>query len=113
MTGAVSPAVAAARAAQERVEACLQDGLNFRLEAGAGAGKTYFLVEALKKIIAERGPALIRAGQKVACITYTEVASPRPGRRNPSAVLAPPVGTIWRDATAGYASLSLGVRSEP
>jgi DNA helicase-2/ATP-dependent DNA helicase PcrA len=74
LTGEISPAVAAARAAQERVEACLQDGLNFRLEAGAGAGKTYSLVEALKKIIAERGPALIRAGQKVACITYTEVA---------------------------------------
>ncbi|WP_322891443.1 MULTISPECIES: UvrD-helicase domain-containing protein [unclassified Yoonia] len=74
MTGEISPAVAAARAAQERVEACLQDGLNFRLEAGAGAGKTYSLVEALKKIISERGPALIRAGQKVACITYTEVA---------------------------------------
>lgn len=74
MNGEISPAVAAAQAAQERVEACLRDGLNFRLEAGAGAGKTYSLVEALKKIIAERGPALIRAGQKVACITYTEVA---------------------------------------
>lgn len=52
----------------------LADGTNFRLEAGAGAGKTYSLVAALKKIIAEKGPALMHAGQKVACITYTEVA---------------------------------------
>lgn len=69
-----SPAVVAARKAQERVEAALADGKNFRLEAGAGAGKTYSLVAALKKIIAEEGPALIHAGQQVACITYTEVA---------------------------------------
>ena len=29
---------------------------------------------ALKKLIAERGLTLMRAGQQVACITYTEVA---------------------------------------
>lgn len=69
-----SPAVIAARKAQERLEAALADGKNFRLEAGAGAGKTYSLVAALKKLIAEQGPALIHAGQQVACITYTEVA---------------------------------------
>lgn len=69
-----SPAVVAAQKAQERLEIALAAGRNFRLEAGAGAGKTYSLVAALKKIIAERGPALIHAGQQVACITYTEVA---------------------------------------
>ena len=69
-----SPAVIAAQKAQERLEAALADGKNFRLEAGAGAGKTYSLVAALKTIIAEKGPALIHAGQQVACITYTEVA---------------------------------------
>ncbi|MGO8328254.1 UvrD-helicase domain-containing protein [Rhizobium ruizarguesonis] len=69
-----SPAVVAAQKAQERLEAALADGKNFRLEAGAGAGKTYSLVAALKRIIAEKGPALVHAGQKVACITYTEVA---------------------------------------
>jgi DNA helicase-2/ATP-dependent DNA helicase PcrA len=69
-----SPAVIAARQAQERLEAALAEGKNFRLEAGAGAGKTYSLVAALKKLIAEQGPALIHAGQQVACITYTEVA---------------------------------------
>lgn len=74
MTGKPSPAVVAAQHSQSRVEQCLANGTNFRLEAGAGAGKTYSLVAALKKIIAEKGPSLMHAGQKVACITYTEVA---------------------------------------
>lgn len=69
-----SPALKAAMSAQARVEACLDAGESFRLEAGAGAGKTYSLVAALKKLIAERGPSLLRAGQQVACITFTEVA---------------------------------------
>ncbi len=69
-----NPAVAAAEQAQAAVDACLDGGKSFRLEAGAGAGKTYSLVLALKKLIAERGRELQRAGQKVACITYTEVA---------------------------------------
>ncbi|ETD90205.1 UvrD-helicase domain-containing protein [Rhodobacter capsulatus] len=69
-----SPAVVAARQAQEKLEACLKAGEHFRLEAGAGAGKTYSLVAALRKLIAERGTALMNSGQKVACITYTEVA---------------------------------------
>jgi DNA helicase-2/ATP-dependent DNA helicase PcrA len=69
-----NPAIVAAQKAQARVDACLDGGRNFRLEAGAGAGKTFSLILALKKLIAERGRDLQRAGQKVACITYTEVA---------------------------------------
>lgn len=74
MTGQPTPAVVAAQQAQVRLDECLGNSQNFRLEAGAGAGKTYSLVAALKKIIAESGPALMHAGQQVACITYTEVA---------------------------------------
>lgn len=74
MTVQPSPAVVAAELAQARLNECLGNNQNFRLEAGAGAGKTYSLVAALKKIIAESGPALTHAGQQVACITYTEVA---------------------------------------
>ncbi|QWT21249.1 UvrD-helicase domain-containing protein [Bacillus sp. NP157] len=69
-----TPALQAAEEAQAKVEACLDARQSFRLEAGAGAGKTYSLVEALKKLIAERGPSLLQAGQQVACITFTEVA---------------------------------------
>jgi len=71
---AENPALLAAQAAQRKINAALDAGRSFRLEAGAGAGKTYSLVAALKRLIEERGSALIRTGQKVACITYTEVA---------------------------------------
>ncbi|MBU9132959.1 UvrD-helicase domain-containing protein [Burkholderia multivorans] len=69
-----NPALIAARDAQRRIDEALDAGRSFRLEAGAGAGKTYSLVAALKRLIAERGTTLVQAGQKVACITYTEVA---------------------------------------
>lgn len=69
-----NPALAAAREAQVKIENALDAGRSFRLEAGAGAGKTYSLVSALKRLIAERGSTLVKAGQKVACITFTEVA---------------------------------------
>lgn len=69
-----NPALKAARIAQEKVNACLDAGLSFRLEAGAGAGKTYSLVAALKRLIKERGHTLVQTGRRVACITYTEVA---------------------------------------
>lgn len=71
---AENPALNAAQEAQRKINEALDAGHSFRLEAGAGAGKTYSLVAALKRLIAERGPALVQAGQKVACITYTEVA---------------------------------------
>ncbi len=71
---AENPALIAAQEAQRKINEALDAGHSFRLEAGAGAGKTYSLVAALKRLIAERGPALVQAGQKVACITYTEVA---------------------------------------
>jgi DNA helicase II / ATP-dependent DNA helicase PcrA len=75
MTGALlNPAEKAAAEAQAQVNACLDQGTNFRLEAGAGAGKTYSLVEALKTLIAQRGEAMLRNGQQIACITFTEVA---------------------------------------
>lgn len=69
-----NPAIVAAEAAQTKVDACLDAGKSFRLEAGAGAGKTYSLVAALKRIIAERGRSLVHTDQRVACITFTEVA---------------------------------------
>jgi DNA helicase II / ATP-dependent DNA helicase PcrA len=71
----LSPAEVAAKEALAKVRACLDDGRSFRLEAGAGAGKTYSLVEALKYLIEKKGKSLLRANQHVACITYTNVAS--------------------------------------
>ncbi|GAB3787733.1 UvrD-helicase domain-containing protein [Spirosoma horti] len=44
------------------------------MEAGAGSGKTWTLVETLKYITQEKGSQLERTGQQVVCITYTNVA---------------------------------------
>lgn len=71
---AENPADAAGRVALERMFACLDDGRSFRLEAGAGAGKTYSLDKALRRLIDRRGTDLLRRGQQVGCITYTNVA---------------------------------------
>src|SRR4051794_14219138 len=71
---AENPADAAGRVALERMFACLDDGRSFRLEAGAGAGKTYSLDKALRRLIDRRGAELLRRGQQVGCITYTNVA---------------------------------------
>lgn len=72
--GELTPAIKAAAAAQQRINLCLDEGRDFRLEAGAGAGKTYSLVEALKRLIREQGEAMMQTGKKVACITFTENA---------------------------------------
>lgn len=72
--GQESPADAAGRIALERMFACLDEGRSFRLEAGAGAGKTYSLEKALRRLIDKRGTTLLRQRQQVGCITYTNVA---------------------------------------
>ncbi len=47
---------------------------HFVMVAGAGSGKTTSLVKALAQVERTRGSVLRRNGQKIACITYTEVA---------------------------------------
>jgi DNA helicase-2/ATP-dependent DNA helicase PcrA len=56
------------------VYACLEDGHSFLVEAGAGAGKTYTLIEVLQWLIDRRGRELVRNRQRIACITYTNIA---------------------------------------
>lgn len=69
-----TPAESASRVALERVYAALTDGRSFRLEAGAGAGKTYSLIKALQFLIDKHQREMPRRGQQIACITYTNVA---------------------------------------
>jgi len=69
-----TPAEAASRRALERVYACLEAGRSFRLEAGAGAGKTYSLIKALHFLIERNQREMPRRGQQIACITFTNVA---------------------------------------
>ena len=72
---AANPAEVAAQRALDEMFRCIRERKSFRLEAGAGAGKTYSLVKALQLIIDEEGVQLVRRHQKVACITYTNVAT--------------------------------------
>src|SRR3546814_5059297 len=74
MADGESPADAAGRVALERVFTCFDDGRSFRLEAGAGAGKTYSLEKALRRLLAPRGHELLRNRQQIGCITFTNVA---------------------------------------
>lgn len=53
---------------------CLREGRSFRLEAGAGAGKTYSLIKALKYLMGQYKDVFPRRGQQIACITFTNVA---------------------------------------
>lgn len=69
-----NPAEAASKTALQAVFACLDARKSFRLEAGAGAGKTYSLVEALKYLIGRHSVSMGRRSQQIACITFTNVA---------------------------------------
>jgi DNA helicase-2/ATP-dependent DNA helicase PcrA len=51
------------------------------MKAGAGSGKTTSLIKCLSSVIRMHGEKLRKARQRVACITYTEIAA----------------GEIWRD----------------
>lgn len=52
----------------------VKSGRSFRVEAGAGAGKTYSLERVIEWLDRERKAAYKVSGQHVACITYTNAA---------------------------------------
>lgn len=64
-----------ARIALGLVEESVKDRTSFILEAGAGAGKTYSLVHALRFLVDKKGSEFLRAGRRVACITFTNAAT--------------------------------------
>ena len=59
---------------QSEIYTAIDDYQNILFNAGAGAGKTYALIESLKHILKKHGDRLQRHNQKVVCITYTNVA---------------------------------------
>ncbi len=69
-----SPAEEASERALDEVYKSIERGQSFKLEAGAGAGKTYSLAEALKFLTKREGNLLRRLNQRIACITFTNVA---------------------------------------
>jgi DNA helicase-2/ATP-dependent DNA helicase PcrA len=70
-----SPALDAARQASKEMFEVITSNTCFRVEAGAGAGKTYSLVEALQHLIENKAGNYEKLGQQIACITYTNVAA--------------------------------------
>lgn len=54
---------------------CAAAPKSFIMVAGAGSGKTTSLIKALKAIIESHGETLRLRRQRVACITYTEIAA--------------------------------------
>lgn len=62
------------KTADQELEDCITNRTSFLLDAGAGAGKTYSLVKVLQLILLNHGSELRAKGQRVACITFTNVA---------------------------------------
>ena len=52
----------------------VESGKSFRVEAGAGAGKTYSLLRVIEWLDHERKNSYTITGQHIACITYTNAA---------------------------------------
>lgn len=59
---------------QQALNNCIENFISFRFNAGAGAGKTYALVEAIRFILKNKYVQLKSKNQQVICITYTNVA---------------------------------------
>ena len=60
---------------QEKIYLKIKEKDSVIFNAGAGAGKTYALVECLKYVIREYGKILKDNNQRIICITYTKVAA--------------------------------------
>ncbi len=58
----------------EEIIAALQQGQSFRVEAGAGSGKTYSLNKAIEWLQANKQKEYCKNKQNVICITYTNAA---------------------------------------
>lgn len=67
-----NPAELASIKSLSRIQQCIDNKHSFRLEAGAGSGKTYSLIESLKYIIKNKSAEL--TDKRIACITYTNIA---------------------------------------
>jgi DNA helicase-2/ATP-dependent DNA helicase PcrA len=60
---------------QKKIFNAIDEYKDIIFDAGAGAGKTYALIESLKYIINNKGKKLNYHNQNIICITYTNVAT--------------------------------------
>lgn len=59
----------------EEIESCISMGQSWAFDAGAGAGKTFALIQSLNIVIDRLGNTLSAHRQKIMCITYTNAAA--------------------------------------
>ncbi len=77
----------------------LDGSQSFVLEAGAGAGKTYTLIQTLNRLIELHGERFSITGQGIVCITYTNVAKNEIIQRlenNPMVVVSTIHDFLWK-----------------
>jgi DNA helicase-2/ATP-dependent DNA helicase PcrA len=58
----------------EQIQKYIEIGKSFVIEAGAGSGKTYTLIQTLNYLIENKGEEIKKTNQKIICITYTNAA---------------------------------------
>ncbi|MES2652981.1 MAG: UvrD-helicase domain-containing protein [Bacteroidota bacterium] len=58
----------------EKIKICVQTQSSFVVEAGAGSGKTFTLIQTLNHILETKGSELKFNNRSIVCITYTNVA---------------------------------------
>jgi DNA helicase II / ATP-dependent DNA helicase PcrA len=58
----------------EQIIKHIEENKSYVLEAGAGSGKTYTLIQTINHVLATKGESIKLNNQKIVCITYTNVA---------------------------------------
>ena len=77
---------------------CVDQQKSFIVEAGAGSGKTWTLIESLKYILKNKTASFLKNNQRIACITYTNVAKDEISERieyNPIVVVSTIHEFLW------------------
>lgn len=113
---AASPAELAAEMALNKLFGSLDEGKSFIFEAGAGAGKTHSLVKALDYLLESRSAEYMRKGQRIACITYTNVASDEIASRtghHPAVLSATIHAFCWSAIKDFQGALREGLKANP
>ncbi len=59
---------------EQQIFTCIENHESFILDAGAGSGKTWILVQTLNYIIETKSNKLKNTNQQIVCITYTNIA---------------------------------------
>ncbi|TXD50188.1 MULTISPECIES: UvrD-helicase domain-containing protein [unclassified Polaribacter] len=58
----------------EQIIEHIEENKSYVLEAGAGSGKTYTLIQTINHVLETKGKSIKLNNQKIVCITYTNVA---------------------------------------